>query len=203
MTVTIFGLTRHSETEWNRRRLIQGQLDSPLTAQGARRAEAWGKILAPLGWDRLASSDLGRAVSTARLVNGALGLPLESDPRFREQDWGDWTGKSWDELKTGFKEELDAMDAAVWAGGPPGGETREQVRARAEAALLDLGRAHPGERILLIIHKSVIKYLVYKLWREKAPGAPTPKLLSRGLHLLALDDSAGFILKQINALPLP
>ena len=203
MTTTKFGLIRHSETEWNRKKILQGQLDSPLTDFGVQRVGAWGLLLAPLGWDLMVSSDLGRAAATARLVNQSLNIPQEQDPRLREQDWGEWTGMAWEDLKAGHRDELVRMDMAGWDGGPPGGETRRQVLARAQAAIEDLAQTRPGKKILLVAHEGVIKYLVYKLWRDENPDSPTPKLFSHGLHLITWDDANGLRLDNFNAVMLP
>lgn len=96
---TTIGLIRHSTTTWNEAKKLQGQQDSPLTELGIQRARSWGEMLKNHGWDRLLVSDLGRAQQTASLMNRSLHLPVTLDPRLREQDWGQWTGKTIAEIK--------------------------------------------------------------------------------------------------------
>jgi probable phosphoglycerate mutase len=69
--ITRFGLIRHAETVWNREKKIQGQTDSALTRRGISQAEKWGRVLNEISWDRIMTSDIGRAVETAgRIGNG-------------------------------------------------------------------------------------------------------------------------------------
>ena len=69
-------LARHGETEWNRLGRRQGQLDSPLTADGLRVSRDVVRALAGLGIDGVFTSPLGRAVATARSCAEALGRPV-------------------------------------------------------------------------------------------------------------------------------
>jgi probable phosphoglycerate mutase len=91
--VTRFGLIRHAQTVWNQEKKIQGHSDSPLTADGVRQASSWGKILEQFAFNRLLTSDTGRALETAKKINTVLKIQLIIDPRLREQDWGHWVGK--------------------------------------------------------------------------------------------------------------
>ena len=68
MPDTIFIVVRHGETHWNVEMRIQGQHDSPLTENGIAQAEALAGRLAAERIDALISSDLGRAMQTARVV---------------------------------------------------------------------------------------------------------------------------------------
>ena len=93
-SITRFALLRHGKTEWNQKKRIQGQEDSPLTAEGRTEAGQWGLKLKDVLWNRVLTSDLGRAMETATLINQVLKVPLFQDSRLREQDWGKWTGKT-------------------------------------------------------------------------------------------------------------
>ena len=82
---------RHGETEWNKRGVLQGWLDSPLTELGKQQAIA-------VDWqpDVVYTSDLGRAVATAQLM--FPNRPIIQDSRLREIFLGDWQGQEIDEL---------------------------------------------------------------------------------------------------------
>ena len=63
-------LIRHGETEWNVQGRLQGQKDSSLTAIGIAQANALAKRMKSENFSHLYSSDLGRAMDTAKAVAG-------------------------------------------------------------------------------------------------------------------------------------
>jgi probable phosphoglycerate mutase len=170
---TLIGLIRHARTGWNEERRIQGQQDSPLSAAGQQAALEWGARLQALKWYAILCSDLGRAAATAERINRILRLPVRTDPRLREQDWGRWTGLPLAELKKQYKTELRAQERLGWRFTPPEGESRLQVLDRTAAALEEAGRRWPGKSILIVCHEGVIKCLLYHiLGRAFLPDEP-------------------------------
>ena len=199
--ITRFGLIRHAQTIWNREGRIQGHHDSPLTDSGKKDADGWGRRLKRIAWDRIFGSDLGRAVDTAAIINRRLKIPFETDPRLREQDWGEWTAKSVAKIEHEELEKLDKAKRFGWQFCPPGGEDRISVWQRSHNALVDAARKWPGNTILVVTHEGVIKNLIYRLCnRLYAPGQPN-LLESRNLHWLVIKNS-GLQLDRINALKL-
>ena len=192
---------RHAQTEWNREKKIQGLCDSPLTADGEKQASDWGRMLDQYSWDRILTSDIGRALTTAGRIGEFLNIPIEADSRLGEQDWGRWAGKTIAQLKAEQPLELAEQIKAGWEFRPPGGEDRQSVLARSRSALKDAFTRWPGENILVVIHEGVIKCLVYHLsGRQFLPTEP-PLLKSSHLHRL-FHDREGLRLKELNALKL-
>ncbi len=180
------GLVRHSITLWNEKKIIQGQEDSPLSEKGKKIAATWGAELSQYHWDRILTSDLGRAMATAALINRHLNLPCTSDSGLREQDWGKWNGASLAQIKKKKKKRLKGEVAKGWLFQPPEGESRQQVLVRAEKALLSACAQWPEENILVICHEGVIKCLLYHL-KGRAFLPTEPPLLKRyHLHLLTV-----------------
>jgi probable phosphoglycerate mutase len=133
-------LWRHGRTEWNATGRFQGQLDPPLDAVGRSQAARVAPHLAaelPAGQTVVVSSDLGRAAETAASLTAVLGVPLHLDPRLREHGMGCWEGLTRDEVAERYPEQY-----ADWVAGRPvrdrGGESPEDVAARALAALAEL-----------------------------------------------------------------
>ena len=90
-TTTI--LLRHGDTQLSPEHRFSGVRDLPLSANGTRQAQAAACRLAtgaPI--DAVVSSPLQRAVATAAIAAGELGLTAVIDDDLRETDFGDWDG---------------------------------------------------------------------------------------------------------------
>ena len=128
-------LTRHGEAAQGDV-MLGGQLDVPLMPQGREEAAALARRLNGVRIDRIVSSPMLRALETAQII--ATGRPVEVDARLRELDYGRWEGLTY--------AEIDAHDPELrmrWEHDPagthsPGGESGEDVAARALNFLVDL-----------------------------------------------------------------
>ncbi|MCU0590546.1 MAG: histidine phosphatase family protein [Desulfobacterales bacterium] len=183
-TVTRFGLIRHAETVWNRERRVQGQMDSPLTIEGEQQAERWGRALRSITWNRILASDTGRAMATAAIINAQLNLPIESDIRLRELDWGRWTTRTVARIRAEDLDAVAAQEAAGWEFRPPGGESRRQQLERSRQALIDAAGRWPGDCILVVTHEGVIKGLAQHLCGRSYTAADSVCLRPYHLHWL-------------------
>lgn len=86
-------LVRHGESEGNVEGLIQGQLDKPLTDLGRAQALAVAdRLKGEGGVDRIVASPLSRALATAEAIGCALDLPVATDARLMEYDFGEVSG---------------------------------------------------------------------------------------------------------------
>ncbi|WP_394148111.1 histidine phosphatase family protein [Shewanella atlantica] len=88
---------RHGETQWNTEGKLQGHLDSGLTVKGEYQARRLGEQLALHQPDLILSSDLGRAMATAKLANHSLNIPIKSSSLLRERCFGDLQGQDYRE----------------------------------------------------------------------------------------------------------
>ena len=149
-------LVRHGATEWNINKRAQGQADVPLTDKGRQQAVDTARQLATFPIKAIYSSDLSRARDTAREIAKIHGLEVVEDPRFREIDQGDWTGLSTEEIQARWPE---LWGPARHYNARPGGETPQQVRARALEALRDAVAAHPDGTIVVVSHGGTIRWL--------------------------------------------
>jgi len=200
-TTTRFGLMRHAETLWNQQSRIQGHRDSSLTDRGKREADGWGRQLSRVSWDRIVGSDLGRAVETAAIINHHLQIPFKSDPRLREQDWGQWAGEAVARIESEELLKLDEAKRTGWQFCPPGGEDRFSLWHRSRSALLDAAKRWPGETILIVTHEGVIKSLIYRLCNCGFVPGEAALIESRHLHWLNVRQGELHV-HQLNALQL-
>ena len=200
-TITRFGLIRHAATVWNRQKKIQGQIDSPLTRRGISQAERWGRLLDHISWDRIFTSDIGRAVETAGRINQQLQVSIYSDPGLREQDWGQWAGKTLSEIEKEDPQYFAAQIRAGWMFCPPEGETRLNLWERGRLALVNMAAKRPGETILVVTHEGIIKSLIYRLSGRKFTGPEPQMIKSFHLHWLIYNGQL-LKLEKLNAMPL-
>ncbi|XP_078530089.1 fructose-2,6-bisphosphatase TIGAR isoform X2 [Lissotriton helveticus] len=126
-------LVRHGETRYNKERLLQGQgIDEPLSEMGFRQADAAGRFLNGVRFTHAFSSDLIRAKQTATTILGesrmCKDLKINLDARLRERKYGVAEGKPLSELKTRAKAAGQQCPKYT----PPGGETLDEVKARAK-----------------------------------------------------------------------
>lgn len=80
---------RHGETEWNRIGKAQNQLDSPLTMKGKRQMHNVGRYLTTqksLTLNAIYTSQLGRAISSAKTIARYLRVPVISQMELSEFD---------------------------------------------------------------------------------------------------------------------
>ena len=198
---TRFGFIRHAQTVWNSEKRIQGQLDSPLTDKGKHQAQAWGRILSQFQWDRCICSDLGRAKTTASIINTMINVPIDHEHGLREQDWGHWSGLTLTQLTQEKSRDLADQTRRGWQFCPTGGEDRNSVLKRVCKVLESAAAKYPGQSILVVTHEGVIKCLVYHLLKRLFLPTEPRILRPAHLHFLIVKQSE-FSIEKINALDL-
>ena len=201
MQTTRFGLIQHAQTQWNRKKKIQGRHDSPLTGEGRKQARKWAEILRTHSWDRIITSDTGRAFETASSINRLLQISLSSDKRLQEQDWGKWTGKTVREIQRDEPQLLTEQINAGWKFCPPDGEDRMSVLVRSQEALNVAAGRWPGGTILVVCHEGVIKSLIYRFSGRRFVPEEPPLIKPMHLHWL-IHDRDGLRIGELNALAL-
>jgi len=73
-------------------------MNSPLTPLGIKQAELLADYLQNMEISKIYSSDLGRAIDTAKTISKNLNLPTEEVAELREIKLGEWEGKKADEI---------------------------------------------------------------------------------------------------------
>ena len=154
--MTTVYLVRHGATEWNHTRRAQGTADIELNDAGRAQAEEAADRLANAAIDAVFSSDLKRALDTARPIAQRHGLEVVTDPRFQEIDQGEWTGLHVDEIARRWPAE---WGPARHYSKRPGGESPAEVRKRALAGLKDAVERHPSGGLVLVSHGGTIRTL--------------------------------------------
>jgi probable phosphoglycerate mutase len=162
-------IVRHGQSEWNALGRWQGQADPPLSELGRQQAFSAARRLGTV--DAIVSSDLERAMHTAQIISGQLGVgPVAVEPQLRERDAGEWSGltrEDIDERYPGYLEQ-HLRPASV--------ETDESLLTRTHEALDRIHATYTGAEVIVIAHGGV----VYALEKEhELPFERLPNLGAR------------------------
>ena len=152
--VTTLYLVRHGESDANAAGVFAGQTDSPLTARGREQAKVVAKALRPVHFDRIVASTLSRTGDTAAEIAAGRGAVVETFADLQEIDLGDAAGKPFDEMRGLPGYSGDGF--TQW----PGGESLDQVVARAMRVVDRLVAESPGKTICIVGHGGVTRILV-------------------------------------------
>ena len=117
-------LARHGETAWSLSGQHTGLTDLPLTARGEREAHYLEQRLQGLAAAKVFTSPLQRAARTCELAG--LGAVAEIDPDLVEWNYGQYEGRRSEEIHA------QRPEWQLFRDGCPGGESPEQVAARAD-----------------------------------------------------------------------
>jgi probable phosphoglycerate mutase len=148
-------LVRHGETTSNVESRLAGWHDVPLTTKGESQAASLRAHLDGERFDGVWSSDLVRAVETARL---AYGEPRQ-EHRLREIHFGRLEGEPWNDIDPAYGEALVNFEGFS----APGGEDLSGFRSRVEEFL----RTLEAGRHLIFTHGGVIRLLTYDLGLDR------------------------------------
>ena len=142
-------LVRHGETEWSASGQHTSRTDLPLTEDGRRRAQELASQFRGREWALVLSSPLRRARETAELAG--VGNDVAIDEGLREWDYGEYEGLTTPQIRE------QRPDWNLWRDGCPGGESPEEVSARADRLLHFLRRA--GGDCLVFAHGHILRVI--------------------------------------------
>lgn len=138
-------LLRHGETEWSKSGRHTGRTEVELTEAGRTQAKLAGGVLSELKLvDPLViSSPRQRSLTTAQLA----GLSVdEVSEVLAEWDYGSYEGLTTEQIRE------TVPDWLVWTHGCPGGETVEQARERADAAVATALKHMEARDVVFVSH---------------------------------------------------
>lgn len=154
---TLFYLIRHGESTANQQNHLCGHTDRDLTDLGRQQAMCTAQLLKDTPVDAVLSSDLLRAYHTAQAVAQLKGLPVETDPGFREIFVGPW-----EDQPEALVKERDPEALAAWRRElkhVEGGESVRQLYDRVRAALDRAAVRYAGKSVVIATHATPIRVL--------------------------------------------
>ena len=161
-------LVRHGETQGNIDDKAQGHLDVPLTETGKLQAKAVAERLSDVKFDAVYSSDLQRAVDTAKAITAQHPeLRIQTRSQLREYNFGDYEDILWDEVSNTdhefyqrWKNLSTRIDIKF-----PGGESMRDAWERVGSFLREVLADHRqgNETILIVGHGGSLQAVLAQL----------------------------------------
>ena len=149
-------LIRHGQSQGNAERRFGGHTATPLSARGHRQAEATARALKSESLTAIYSSDLARAVETARPLSNLTRLPIHNTSAFRERSVGVMEGLTFEDAAQRHPEEYAALLRRDFEHVLSGGESYRQLLDRARNKLDEVIEQHKGGRIAVFSHTGTI-----------------------------------------------
>ena len=159
-------LVRHGETEWNRQKRFQGQIDVPLNNNGHAQARRASEFLANVKIDKAFSSPMLRPKDTAlEILSKHPNIKLELFDELKEISHGLWEGKFEHEIEAEFAGQLDIWQSQPETVQMPEGENLQQVWDRIAIIWRKIVESVPaGETALVVAHDAVNKAILCLLF---------------------------------------
>ncbi|ODV90304.1 hypothetical protein CANCADRAFT_25844 [Tortispora caseinolytica NRRL Y-17796] len=158
-------IVRHGETDHNRQRIYQGQLDTEINAVGKDQVRKCSRREDLADVEYVYSSDLKRCRMTSELLfpkHKDCGL-IEYDSRLRERYMGALQGMSIDEGR--------ALLAAEHKSTADFGETKQEMDSRLlsfwDSAIKQVAAENKYEKVCIVTHGGVINKLLSLLVNER------------------------------------
>ena len=178
-------LVRHGETHWNREKIFRGRADIPLGERGKKQAERVGDALKDRPLEAIYTSPLLRSVKTAEAIAAHHDVPLSKVDEITDIDYGEWQSKALKQVMADYPDLCALWESAPHKSRIPGGESLDEVKARALPAILNLADNHSGE-IAVVSHRVVLKVLILSLLGLGVEGFWNLKLDTCGISIFAI-----------------
>jgi len=153
-------LVRHGDTEFNSAERYWGNSDVKLSTAGFRQAERLRDRLATEKIDAAYSSDLQRALATAKLIASAHQLKVITCAELREINFGKIEGLTFDEVSQLYPEVTKLWVERNPELKYPGGESIGGFTKRVSKFLSRLEEHTEEETILIVAHSGVLRTLI-------------------------------------------
>lgn len=147
-------LVRHGETDYNKKKILQGYSNIPLNDNGRKTCYELKEKLKNKHFDICFSSPLMRTMETAMILVGDRVL-IERDDRLIERFLGDLEGKAFKlyNPKKYWNYNLNSSDSGV--------EDVQSIFKRCNSFLKDLEEKYSDKSVLIVAHSAIIKALYH------------------------------------------
>jgi len=161
--VTNVLLIRHGQSKGNAERRFGGHTATPWSARGRNQAEATARTLKSESLTAIYSSDLARAMDTAKSLANMTRLPVQGTSAFRERDVGVMEGLTFEDAAQQHPEQYAALLRRDFEYVLTGGESYRQLLDRARQKLHEIIEENRGGKIAVFSHTGTICILALHL----------------------------------------
>ncbi len=162
MNLTIYFL-RHGETTASQTGGYCGTLDPDLTPEGHQMAEEFADTYASLPWVAVFSSPLRRAVATAKPLCAAAGIRMQLKEGLKEIAYGQWEGKTPEEVSREFHDDYVRWLADPGWNAPTGGERGIDIARRSSLVIAEIEQTCSTGNVLVVSHKATTRIMLCSL----------------------------------------
>lgn len=160
MRATKITIVRHGETEWNVAQRLQGHSDSQLTTKGLKQAELLANTIKYRKFDRIISSDLGRAIETTSIIAEHIRAKRILNKQLRERSFGVMEGMPIGDVKVQLPDVYKNYIERNSSYQIPNGESLVDFSSRIINAYLEIAEQFEGESLLTIAHGGVLDCII-------------------------------------------
>lgn len=172
--MSVLGLFRHGQTDWNIDLRLQGTADIPMNRTGIDQVKRAAELIAEQSWDVILSSPLGRAQHSADIIANRLGVTeIATEPLLLERAFGIGEGMDY---KT-WQEQFAHLDDI------PGAESADQIKARSRQLLGLIESSYPETKVLAVSHGALIRFVLSEVTEGEIPPKGE-RLQNASLHVL-------------------
>jgi probable phosphoglycerate mutase len=159
MNLIIYFL-RHGETTASQTGGYCGTLDPDLTSEGHQMAEDFAIAYKSLPWVAVFSSPLRRAVATAKPLCEAAGIRMQLKEGLREIAYGQWEGKTPEEVNREFHDTYVRWLAEPGWNAPNGGERGIDIARRSSLVIEEIEQTCSAGNVLVVSHKATTRIML-------------------------------------------
>lgn len=196
-------LIRHGVTEWNLQKRYLGHTDIGLAERELSKLNLLKRELKKQSFHPVFTSDLRRCKETIHYLG--IGTQFKEDTRLREMNFGDWEGKTYEELKANLEYQNWLNDWENYT--TPNGEPWTEFTSRLDSFFKDLIQYGETERInytqqpiVIMTHGGVVRYF---LWKFKAVHSlwELPVRPGQAFHLSVSNEGGVWVCNSLLEVP--
>jgi len=162
MSLKVYFL-RHGETTSSQTGTYCGALDINLTPEGHQMAKDFAQAYQSLPWTAVYTSPLWRAIDTAKPLCEAIKMDMQLRDGLKEITYGQWEGKTPEEVDREFHDEYVRWLADPGWNSPTGGEKGVDIARRSSLVLEEIEQTHSTGNVLVVSHKATIRIMLCSL----------------------------------------